>query len=531
MCSKQNHTIMALTTPEFTQLIDLAAARFGGRTLSCSDDFFAEKENLIQSGRGIFIPDKYTENGKWMDGWESRRKRTSGYDWCIVQLGASGKIHGVDIDTNHFLGNHPPFASIEACYEPQAASFKLQVFDAESSEEDPSVSEAIWTEILPKSPLNPGSQNFYAIENNETWTHLRLNIYPDGGVARLKVYGEVEKDWQAVKSDDLLDLAAATNGGKAVACNDEFFSKKDNINMPNRGANMGDGWETKRNRTPNNRDWLVLRLARKGRIQQILIDTCHFKGNYPDRCKLEGAVIARENEHNLDGIVWTPILNEMKLQADFEHIYTSEILTNEPFTHVRLTIFPDGGISRLRIFGFAETDVLTVEELNKLDSREDGTGSSVCATFLTKCCGANNWVQKMVAARPFSSRKAVFEAAENAWFSCKKSDWLEAFTHHPKIGDVDSLKKKFASTATWASGEQGKVAAASTDVLEELKRYNDLYINKFGFIFIVFATGKTADEMLTILKDRYKNDTVEEIVNAMLEQNKITKIRLEKLLL
>jgi allantoicase len=504
---------MASTTPEFTQLTDLAAARFGGQTLSCSDDFFAEKENLIQSGRGIFIPDKYTEFGKWMDGWESRRKRTAGYDWCIVKLGASGKIHGVDIDTNHFLGNHPPFASIEACNLTENAT-----------KGDPSVSDAIWTEILPKSPLNAGSQNFYAIENTETWTHLRLNIYPDGGVARLKVYGEVEKDWQAVKSDDLLDLAAATNGGKAIACNDEFFSKKDNINMPNRGANMGDGWETKRNRTPNNRDWLVLRLARKGRIQKILVDTCHFKGNYPDRCKLEGAVIAKENEHNLDGIVWTPILNEAKLQADFEHIYTSEILTNEPFTHVRLTIFPDGGISRLRIFGFAETDVLTVEELNKMDP-------SVCAAFLSKCCGAENWVQKMVAARPFPNRKAVFEAAENAWFSSKKSDWLEAFTHHPKIGDVESLKKKFASTAVWASGEQGKVAAASMDVLEELKRYNDLYFNKFGFIFIVFATGKTADEMLAILKDRYKNDTVEEIVKAMMEQNKITKIRLEKLLL
>ncbi len=504
---------MTPTIPEFTHLTDLAAARFGGQTLSCSDDFFAEKENLIQAGRGIFITDKYTENGKWMDGWESRRKRTVGYDWCVVRLGARGKIHGVDIDTNHFLGNHPPFASIEACN-----------LATDADAEDPSVSAAIWTEILPKSPLNAGSQNFYAIENKETWTHLRLNIYPDGGVARLKVYGEVEKDWQAVKSDDLIDLAAATNGGKAVACNDEFFSKKDNINMPNRGANMGDGWETKRNRTPNNRDWLVLRLARKGRIQKIIVDTCHFKGNYPDRCQLEGTVLARENEHNLDAVQWTPILSESKLQADFEHVYTAEIWANEPFTHVRLTIFPDGGISRLRIFGFAETDVLTVDEVNKMDP-------SVCAAYLSKCCGAENWVQKMVAARPFSSRKNVFETAENAWFSSKKSDWLEAFLHHPQIGDVESLKKKFASTAVWASGEQGRVAGASLDTLKELKEYNDAYFNKFGFIFIVFATGKTADEMLEILKDRYKNAEEEEVVNALLEQNKITKIRLEKLLL
>ena len=523
-------------TPAFTQLTDLAAARFGGRTLSCSDDFFAEKENLIQSGRGIFIPDKYTENGKWMDGWESRRKRTEGYDWCIVQLGASGTVHGVDIDTNHFLGNHPPFASIEACYEPLAVSHKLQAVNGESSltqnqqtnsKTDPSVfglENAVWTEILPKSPLNPGSQNFYALENRQTWTHIRLNIYPDGGVARLKVYGEVRKNWQNVAADELIDLAAATNGGKAIACNDEFFSKKDNINMPNRGANMGDGWETKRNRTPNNRDWLVLRLARKGRIQKIVVDTGHFKGNYPDRCMLEGCNLAKENEDNLDAATWTPILNESKLQADFEHIFTTQILVNEPFTHVRLTIFPDGGISRLRLFGFAETDVLTLEELNE-------TTPSVCEDYLSKCCGATNWVQKMIAARPFLSRKDVLEKAETAWFACEKSDWLEAFTHHPKIGDVESLKKKFAATAVWASGEQGKVQAASIAVLEELKLYNDLYVNKFGFIFIIFATGKTAAEMLSILKTRYENDAVEEIVNALLEQNKITKIRIEKLLL
>jgi OHCU decarboxylase len=294
--------------------------------------------------------------------------------------------------------------------------------------------------------------------------------------------------------------------------------------MPNRGANMGDGWETKRNRTPNNRDWLVLRLARKGRIQKIIVDTCHFKGNYPDRCKLEGCNLAKENEHNLDAVTWTPILNESKLQADFEHIFTSQILVNEPFTHVRLTIFPDGGISRLRLFGYAETDVLTLEELNEM-------APSVFEAYISKCCGAKTWVEKMAAARPFSSRKDVLEKAENAWFACKKLDWLEGFTHHPKIGDVESLKKKFAATAVWASGEQSNVQAASAAVIEELKLYNDLYINKFGFIFIVFATGKTADEMLSILKTRYENDTTEEIVNALLEQNKITKIRIEKLLL
>ena len=145
----------------------------------------------------------------------------------------------------------------------------------------------MWTEILPKSPLNPGSQHYYAIEDKQIWTHLKLHIYPDGGVARLKVYGEVFKDWSLVADDERIDLAAAKNGAKVLACNDMFFSSKDNLIMPNRGVNMGDGWETKRNRKPGNVDWVVLKLGHRGLIDDVLVDTCHFKGNYPDRCSLE----------------------------------------------------------------------------------------------------------------------------------------------------------------------------------------------------------------------------------------------------
>ncbi len=507
------------TLPSFTQLTDLAAERFGGKALACSDDFFAEMQNMLKSGRGVFIPDKYTERGKWMDGWESRRKRTEGHDWCIVELGAEGIIYGVDIDTNHFTGNYPPFASIEATnYPPFRRNSDGAVFDLEK---------AVWTEILPKSPLNGGSQNFYDITHQGKWTHLKLHIYPDGGVARFKVYGEVAKNWDTATADDIIDLAAATNGGKAIACNDEYFSHKENINMPNRGANMGDGWETKRNRTPNNRDWLILRLARKGFIKKILVDTCHYKGNYPDRCRLEGCNFPLENDfllQNTEGVAWTPILPEMKLQADHEHYFEHEILTQQAFTHVRLTIFPDGGISRLRLFGTVEKGVFTLAEINEITP-------PLFESYFTKCCDSTAWVEKMAALRPFQNRADFFEKANNAWFSCKKNDWLEAFTHHPRIGDMESLKKKFATTATWASGEQGRVKEANETVLQALKTYNDKYFEKFGFIFIVFATGKSAEEMLSILKERYDNELVEEILNAALEQQKITQLRLEKLVL
>ena len=324
--------------PTFTKLTDLAAERLGGEAILCSDDFFAEKENLLKPGRGIFIPDKYTGRGKWMDGWESRRKRTPGNDWCIIQLATPGRVHGVDIDTNHFLGNHPPHASMDGANIKHPKKVDWETIT--------------WNEILMKSPLQPGSQNFYDIEDREVYTHLRLNIYPDGGVARLKVYGEVFIDWSKVDDNEIVDLAAATNGAKSVLCNDMFFSHMDNLIMPGRGKNMGDGWETKRNRSPGNRDWVIVRLAHRGYIDRITIDTKHFKGNYPDSCQVEGCVLASDDQiHASSQINWKMVLPQVKLSADHKHSFEKEIKSKESFTHVRLSIFPDGGVSRMRVWG------------------------------------------------------------------------------------------------------------------------------------------------------------------------------------
>lgn len=330
--------------PAFTHLIDLAAERFGGKVLWCTDDFFAEKENLIKPSKPIFIADKYTDRGKWMDGWESRRKRTEGHDIATIQLGAAGAIKGFDVDTAHFLGNQPQACSIEACYAPSG-------LNNENGEGEK------WVEILPRTTLNPGSQHFLeAVEElspraqsrGQLFTHVRLHIYPDGGVARLRVYGEVQRDWSRVKPDEVVDLAAAQNGALSIQCNDMFFSHMNNLIMPGRSVNMGDGWETKRNRTPNNRDWVIVRLAHKGIIQKPLIDTCHFKGNYPDTFVLEGTNSATDDLSNAQ---WTTIIERTKLQADHEHHYAQEVRCAEPVTHVRLSIFPDGGVSRMRLWG------------------------------------------------------------------------------------------------------------------------------------------------------------------------------------
>lgn len=332
-------TQSATPNPKYSQFTDLAAERMGGKVLYATDDFFAEKENLIKPGRGIFIPDKYTDRGKWMDGWESRRKRTPGNDWCVIELATTGSLFGFDIDTNHFLGNAPLHASIEGV-----------LLDHSPTTEEILSDKINWKEILPKSALKPGSQNFFDCANHEVFTHLRLHIYPDGGVARFRAYGKVFKNWKAVNPDEEIDLAAAINGGKSIGCNDMFFSSMDNLIMPGRGINMGDGWETKRCRIPGNCDWAIIKLATKGRINRIVVDTKHFKGNYPESCMIEGCISADDSAVLENKVSWFPLLKRQKLEADKEHFYT-EVEPHDSATHIRLNIYPDGGVSRLRLFG------------------------------------------------------------------------------------------------------------------------------------------------------------------------------------
>lgn len=332
------------TATAFSGLTDLASERNGGKALKASDEFFAGKENLLKEGRGIFIPEKFTERGKWMDGWESRRKRVPGFDWCIIKLGAEGFIKGLDIDTNHFLGNHPPYASVEAC---RISQKDLNNKFALSGKTE-------WTEILPKSPLEPGSQNLFAISGIEKWTHVKINIYPDGGVARFRVYGEVCQDIAKLKDKKILtDLAGLMNGGKVLVCNDMFFGSKDNLISPGRSKNMGDGWETKRKRIPGY-DWVILKLAAAGHIKKIIVDTNFFKGNYPDSCMIEGCFEPGADDDSLTGnnIKWKTMLAKSKLKGHHLNTFSKEVLSAGPVTHVRLNIYPDGGISRLRLFGY-----------------------------------------------------------------------------------------------------------------------------------------------------------------------------------
>ncbi len=332
----------------FTGLVDLAAATLGGKAIGASDDFFAGKENLLEPGRGVFIEGKFTDRGKWMDGWESRRKRTPGHDHCIIELGARGLVLGFDVDTHHFIGNSPQFASIDGLLAPRGTPVS-------------ELSSAPWMELLAQAPLRPDAQNLFCAVAQGLVSHLRLNIFPDGGVARFRAYGQVVPEWSEQDLDETaraavpsgaVDLAAVKNGGLALACSDAFFGPMNNLLLPGRAADMGGGWETRRKRAPGH-DWILIKLAALGTIDVIEVDTHHFKGNYPDRCSVD-VMTAAPGARITDLIAsdaWSPILRETKLGPHERHSFRDTVQAHQPATHARLNIFPDGGVSRLRLWG------------------------------------------------------------------------------------------------------------------------------------------------------------------------------------
>jgi allantoicase len=331
---------------DFTELPDLAADRVGGAVLVANDEFFAEKENLLKPAKPVFDEHAYTDRGKLMDGWETRRRRTPGHDWCIVKLGMPGKIRGFTVDTSFFRGNFPEECSIEAAEidgDPEPAAL---------AEDQKS-----FREVLPRTKLEGDSRNVIALPApvEQRFTHLRFRIYPDGGVARLRVHGEVVPDWKRLtRFGGLVDLAALENGGVVVTCNDMFFGSRHNLIMPGRSVNMGDGWETKRKRRPGH-DWVIVKLGARGIIRRVEVDTNHFKGNFPESAMLEGIDASSDGPTAVDLTaeerVWGSILPRTKLRAHTRHFYDDAIAEAGPVTHVRMNIYPDGGVSRLRLFG------------------------------------------------------------------------------------------------------------------------------------------------------------------------------------
>jgi allantoicase len=319
-----------------TTSINLASPRLGSEAVYATDDFFADKSRLLIDAAPEFIANKYDEHGKWMDGWESRRRRGPGHDFCIVRLGAKGRVRGVDIDTSHFTGNYPPAASLEATLTTEPLSDKVQ-----------------WREIVPTSALGPSSHHYFAVDDEGIYNHLRLHIYPDGGVARLRVYGEPVAQWDGQDKNAVYELSALKNGGRIIAYNDAHYGSVWTLLLEGRGINMGDGWETRRRREPGH-DWIIVKLGGAGIAERIEVDTAHYKGNYPDRCSVAAALVETDTDKSIvsRAMFWPELMGEQKLEMDRNHVFEgNKIAKLGPISHVKLNIFPDGGISRLRIFG------------------------------------------------------------------------------------------------------------------------------------------------------------------------------------
>ncbi|XRQ04137.1 allantoicase [Actinomadura welshii] len=316
---------------DFTTLPDLAARTLGGSVAAASDESFAEKENLINPWAPAFSPETFGPKGQLYDGWETARRRGPGHDWALIRLGVPGVVRGAVIDTAWFKGNYPPHASVEAC-----------AVDGYP----PDLSGADWVEIVPRSPLKGDSVHAFPVHLERLFTHVRLNMFPDGGIARLRVHGDVVPDPRLL-TGLTVDLAALENGARVVECSDMFYSAPDNMLLPGLARNQAEGWETARRRDDGN-DWAVIRLAAPGTLRLAEFDTANLKFNAPAQAALSG-LDARA------GDTWHPLLPRTDLLPDTRHRFR---LSTPEVTHVRLDIHPDGGMARLRLLGDPTPDGL-----------------------------------------------------------------------------------------------------------------------------------------------------------------------------
>jgi allantoicase len=329
--SSGGHDMVEPDSGEFTSLPDLASRRLGGSVVFANDELFAEKENLIKPEPPAFAATAFGNKGKVYDGWETRRRREAGHDHAIVRLGCPGVIHGVVVDTAFFRGNYPPEVSVEAvCADGYPSPAELAGMR--------------WHPLVAKTAATGDTRNTYPVTDSRRWTHVRLSIYPDGGVARLRVHGEVVPDPAFLTGT--IDLAAMENGGRVIGCSDAFYSSPANLITPGLAKVMSDGWENARRRGPGN-DYVIVRLAAAGRLRHVEIDTSYFVGNAPGWIVLSAA--GESAADIADELAWRDMLPKTRVQPDTRHRFKIE--DADPATHVRLDVIPDGGLARFRVYG------------------------------------------------------------------------------------------------------------------------------------------------------------------------------------
>jgi allantoicase len=469
---------------------DLISTTVGGRIVAFNDEFFAEAENLLKPTDPVWKEDLYTDRGKWMDGWETRRRREPGHDWCVIALGIPGTVRRVTVDTSYFTGNYAEAFSLEAC----------------GVGADDGLSRAEWVELIPRSTLDGDTTADFEVAGSHRVTHLRLNIFPDGGVARLRVDGDpVPSIDEVCPESGVTDLASSLVGGMALEASDVHYSDPSNLLRPTDPAGMWDGWETKRRRGPGH-DWASFRLGLPGTVESVVLDTRHFKGNAP------GWVSMHVSD---DGEEWREVVSRAKVNADT--VNTVPVPEPTPAAFLRLDIHPDGGVARLRVMGAPDPDQATARRLVYLNSLFEAEARS----FFNAACASTAWVESLTASRPFPEARDVLAAATAAFDALSESDWLEAFAGHPRIGELGDAA---------ANREQAATSRADDAVLRAIAEANRRYEAAHGFTYIVYATGKSADEMLDIARERLANPRQVEITNAATEQRAITTTRLRRML-
>ncbi len=320
---------------KFSDTVNLAEPKFGSRVIYKTDQFFGAANKILNSQKPIFKEGVYDNHGKWMDGWETRRKRKNGHDFLIIKLGRPGKIYNVDIDTSFFSGNQPAQASLQACF----------------SKKNPTKN-TNWKTILKKKRLCPDQNHNFKIKNHSTFNFIKLNIFPDGGIARLRLNGKVDLEKINLKGKNV-NLSSILNGSTILGCNNEHFGKAENVLSPGVGVNMGDGWETRRSRGKNF-DWIIIKFGMSGIINKLEIDTHHFKGNYPNSFSVQSALIpnkVKSKKIASKSKKWMILLGKTKLKPHKKHSFKSKASNKNKVNCLRINIFPDGGISRIRAFG------------------------------------------------------------------------------------------------------------------------------------------------------------------------------------
>jgi allantoicase len=483
----------------FSAAIDLAARRLGGMVLDATDEFFAPKENLLAPEEPVFDAAAYGDRGKIMDGWESRRRRDDGEDTCTVRLGVAGVLSEVVVDTTHFRGNAPASCWLQGCVSDGAP-------DAATA----------WFPLLDPTPLLPHERQLLPVDRPIRVTHVRFGIVPDGGVARLRLLGRPLVDLHAAADPSgRVDLAAAVNGGRAVGCSDQFYSSPHNLLMVGDARTMADGWETRRRRGPGE-DWAIIELATTGRIDRVELDTTNFKGNHPDRCVVEGTYAPGTAPGTSPATQWRELVAATSMQPHLRHAYA--VTDPGPVSHLRLRVLPDGGVARLRAFGTVDEDGWRRHGLAHLDTMDDTSAQAA----LLACCGSTEWARQVAARRPFGDEQTLMDVADEVWADLTTQDHLEAFAAHPRIGQ--------RSGGRWSGQEQAGTASAEERTLAALAEGNRRYEDRFDHVFLICATGLSAEELLTSLTERIDNDPATELAIAAEEQRRITRLRLEKLL-